>query len=449
MRHGRRWAGLVAWLVAWSAAAPAWAQQRPFSWLPQSQAQVPAPDQTNGQVPGLQQGVDQLRTRNSFGQGQGGMLNGFAAEALIPSEDYVLGPGDLLTIHFWGGEANLDFPVTVNPQGKIYLSRLGEVRAAGQTPQQLEATLRKQLQARTADTQLLVLLTQPRLIKVFVTGQVFSPGVYTIPAETRVSEVLRIAGGITDNGSIRRIQLTGADRAERQLDLSRFAFGGDIESNPKVQAGDQLRIPLITRRIGLAGQVTRPGIYELADGDSLAQLLALAGGATGQAGLSEAVYWPGGLQGQPASLQRLNLAASDTVLPEPKDGDILFVPAQRNPQDTNVVFVYGQVGRPGAVPYRAGAKLSDYLNAAGGPTPYSHLPGVRITRAARGEQAKVVEANAHDILYNGRFDLDPEVGPNDVIYVPESFFNFRNFSELSGLVLSGVGLVGVITGLFR
>ena len=61
----------------------------------------------------------------------------------------------------------------------------------------------------------------------------------------------------------------------------------------------------------------------------------------------------------------------------------------------------------------------------------------------------MTEANAHDILYNGRFDLDPEVGVNDIIFVPEAFLSFRNFSELSGLILSGVGLLGVVSGLFN
>jgi S-adenosylmethionine/arginine decarboxylase-like enzyme len=76
------------------------------------------------------------------------------------------------------------------------------------------------------------------------------------------------------------------------------------------------------------------------------------------------------------------------------------------------------------------------------------LQAVRITTAARQTQTEVRTVNAHDILYGGRFDLDPEVGVNDIVFVPESFITFRTFAEVSGLILSGVGLYGVFSNLF-
>jgi protein involved in polysaccharide export with SLBB domain len=381
-------------------------------------------------------------------QGGNGWNQPYASEGLTPGDDYRLGPGDSLSVHLWGGEIDLDHAVIVNPQGRVFLPRLGEVTASGQTPQQLEATLQKLVARRAAGMRVLVLLVQPRFIKVFASGQVDAPGVYVVPAETRLSEVLRLAGGITENGSLRQVAVSGSDGSDSKVDLYKFAYAGDLAQNPKLQAGDRVKVPLIGRRVAFLGQVIHPGLFELDDGDTAASLLDLAGGPSSAAAVAETTVWPGGLRGEPKPLQRLNLA--DRTGPPAKlaDGDIVFIPSQRNPLETSVVYVYGSVGQPGAVPYRAGNRLSDYLNAAGGPTVTAWLPGVRITTAARHTQTEVRTVNAQDILYGGRFDLDPEVGVNDIVFVPESFITFRTFAEVSGLILSGVGLYGVFSNLF-
>lgn len=113
------------------------------------------------------------------------------------------------------------------------------------------------------------------------------------------------------------------------------------------------------------------------------------------------------------------------------------------------VFVYGQVRQPGPVVYRHGARLSDYLNAAGGPTPQAWLQSVKVTKAGDGKRSTVTEANADLILFQGRYDLDPVLGPNDVVYVPEAFFSLQNFRELLALVLGGAGLIGLLSGFFH
>jgi protein involved in polysaccharide export with SLBB domain len=396
------------------------------------------------------------RQRPFSPQGGTGMLGGmgalynqpYASEGITPGDDYQLGPGDSLSVHLWGGDSDLDYPVVVNPQGRVFLPRLGEMRAAGLTPHELEGALQKLVGRRAPGMRVLVLLVQPRLIKVFASGQVGSPGVYTIPAETRLSEVLRVAGGISENGSLRQVAINKADGDVQAVDLYRFAYGGDLTQNPKLQAGDRVMVPMITRRVAMLGQVIRPGLFELTDADTVASLLDLAGGPSSEAAVREATVWPGGLRGEPQPLQRLNLAERDAKPSKLTDGDIVFIPSQRNLLESSVVYVYGSVGRPGAVPYRSGNRLSDYLNAAGGPTVTAWLQSVRVTRAARQQRTTVDSFNAYDILYGGRFDLDPEVGVNDIIFVPESFISFRTFSEVSGLILSGVGLFGVFSNLF-
>jgi protein involved in polysaccharide export with SLBB domain len=372
----------------------------------------------------------------------------YASEGLTPGEDYQLGPGDGLSVHLWGGEADLDYPVTVNPQGRVFLPRLGEVRAAGMTPRELEAALQRVVTRRSAAMRVLVLLVQPRYIKVFASGQIASPGVYTIPAETRLSEVLRLAGGISENGSLRHVSVSHADNSASSVDLYKFAYGGELTQNPKLHAGDKVLVPMIARRVAMLGQVIRPGLFELTDGDTVASLLDLAGGPSSEAAVREATVWPGGLRGEPKPLQRMNLSERGETPAKLSDGDIVFIPSQRNLLESSVVYVYGSVGRPGTVAYRSGNRLSDYLNAAGGPSMTAWLHGVRVTKAARQQRTEVQTVNAYDILYGGRFDLDPEIGVNDIIFVPESFISFRTFNEVSGLILSGVGLFGVFSNLF-
>ena len=390
------------------------------------------------------------RTRTLFGPGGGAGLNQpFASEGLTPGEDYQLGPGDGLNVHLWGGDSDLDYAVTVTPQGGIYLPRMGAVKVSGSTPRELEEQLQEVISRRSPATRVMVQLVQPRYIKVFASGQVGAPGVYTVPAETRLSETLRLAGGVPENGALRQVAITSLDGTKRQVDLYRFAYGGEIAENPKLKAGDRIQVPMIGRRVAFLGQVVRPGLYELTDGDTVASLLELAGGSSSDAALREATVWPGGLRGDNVAMRRLDLSEAPAKPAVLADGDIVFVPAQRNLLESSVVYVYGSVGRPGAIAYRAGSRLSDYLNAAGGPTPTAWLQGVRITKAARHARADVQTVNAYDILYNGRFDEDPTVGVNDIVFVPESFLSFRTFNDLSGLILSSVGLVGVFQNLFR
>lgn len=448
----RRWRALVAAPLCLMVSLSALAQT-----VPQGGGQAPT-----GQGWGTQTGLGALqapttgatspwaapRQRPLTTQTGLGPTQPYASEGLVPGEDYQLGPGDGLSVHLWGGDADMDYPVTVNPQGHVFLPRLGDVRAAGLTPRELEATLQRLVSRRSASMRVLVLLVQTRFIKVFASGQIASPGVYTIPAETRLSELLRYAGGIPENGSLRKVTIRHADLKEEAVDLYRFAYGGELNQNPKLHAGDRVMVPMIARRVALLGQVIRPGLFELTDGDTLSSLLELAGGPSSEAAIRDATVWPGGLRGEPHPLQRVNLAATPDKPAKLADGDIVFIPSQRNLLESSVVYVYGSVGRPGTVAYRSGNRLSDYLNAAGGPTVTAWLYGVRVTRAARLQRTDVLTYNAYDILYGGRFDLDPEIGVNDIIFVPESFLSFRTFNEVSGLILSGVGLFGVFSNLF-
>lgn len=386
------------------------------------------------------QGFGEEQNRRLFGPGATSPR--FAADSPLPKDDYRLGIGDALALHVTSPEGDFSYELTVTPQGDLFIPRIGQIPVMGRTVQQAEDRVNARIADREARGHLT--LTAPRQIKVFATGQLEAPGVYTVGAETRLTEIIREAGGLSPNGSVRRVQITSGKGDKKTCDLYRFVFSGDLSHNPKLEAGDRVEIPLITSRVALTGQVARPGIYELTAEDKLTDLLRMAGGPTAEAGLAGATIWRGGLQQEKTPPEPLNLSQGTDKI-NLKNGDVLFIPHRYTAEEENVVFVYGEVARPGAVPYRLGAKLSDYLIAAGGPTQEADLGGVRWTGR---NPSKLQVVNAHQILSDGRRDLDPQPQPGDVIFVPESFFVIRNFAEMSGLILGGATLLGLMVTLF-
>lgn len=378
----------------------------------------------------------------------------FANEGTL-LKDYEVQPGDQLEVHLWGRDVDLTYPLRVSPQGVIFVPRLGTVMVNGRTADGVQRLLQQRVSRVVRGVQAAVLIRQVTRIKAYVTGQVARPGTYTVPALTRVQELINRAGGIIGNGSQRSLQLASPDGATRYLDLTRFSLQGNIAHNPFVRAGERVHVPFVRKRVALTGEVVRPGVYEVLQGETLRDIMALAGGPRAGAGLSEATVWEGGLNADVSRRHTVDLrpalAAAGSAQDVPlQDGDIVFLPASKNPAEGNVVYVYGSVGSPGSVPYRVGARLSDYINMAGGPLQNADLSGTRITPAsAAGKATTSTVVDAYRIMYGGRFDQDPPLDVGTVVFVPERFFSFNNFADLAMLLNTTITLSTLIIGIIN
>lgn len=201
-------------------------------------------------------------------------------------EDYLLGPGDELIIDVWGASEK-NYSAYISPEGSIFIPDIGPVYLNGLNIKTAEIRLKSRLKSiySTLDqnTFAQVTLGQLRSININVVGEVERAGTYTLSAFSNVINVLINAGGPTEKGSFRLIQVFRKGRMISKVDLYEFLNGGKDYTSLKLQDQDVILIPPYINRVTIEGEVKRPALYELLDGETLSQALRYAGGFSPEA----------------------------------------------------------------------------------------------------------------------------------------------------------------------
>ncbi|MBI6546138.1 MAG: SLBB domain-containing protein [Cyanobacteria bacterium NC_groundwater_1444_Ag_S-0.65um_54_12] len=290
-----------------------------------------------------------------------------------------------------------------------------------------------------------------------LTGAVHRPGTYEfLPGDT-LADLLVLAHGpkpdaALSQGSLVNLQsMRKADRVERHIDLT-----ADNTLKRKLQHLDQLTIPnntlsfvsLPRTQVTVAGAVAKSGTYVLTLGTRLRDALALVGGIKPGSGLHEVRIYHKVRSGEArfenptkADAYKLLFENDESQNIQLQDGDLVLVPDSKDLAEDSAVYVHGQVGNPGKIPYRSNDRLSDYLNKSGGPLPRANLRRIIITRASTNETFAV---DAQRILREGHFEEDPILRPGDIVDVPEEFFYFANFHDVVNIVSAVASTVTIV-----
>jgi len=202
-------------------------------------------------------------------------------EKAVDPDLYVLGPYDRLLINLMGPEPRT-YHLPVLPEGYVFLPGVGAIHADGLTLSEFRRRLSKKVYEYFRNIELYCYLEVPRVFRVFVTGEVELPGAVEVSAVERVSDAIERAGGITDRGSTRLVTLERVAEVLR-VDLLRFRLEGDIELNPFLQSGDRIHVPPRGWDVKIPDRVKRPGHYEIIPGETIGDLIDLAGGLTKEA----------------------------------------------------------------------------------------------------------------------------------------------------------------------
>lgn len=200
-------------------------------------------------------------------------------DAPIDPARYVLGPNDVLELHFWGVE-NFRLRVTVDLEGRGFVPKVGYVDLRGKTLADAQVMLRDSVARYFPRLGFGVTLVEPRTFLVQVVDDVVRPGSYPARAVERVATLINRAGGFGPNASRRRIEVRRRDGTVLTADLLLYAITGDVKHNPYVLDGDAIRVPFQSLVATISGAVNRPGRYELVGTSDLAELVELAGGLT-------------------------------------------------------------------------------------------------------------------------------------------------------------------------
>ena len=167
------------------------------------------------------------------------------AEAAVDGDQYVIGPEDVLYIHVWKEDA-LTRTVPVRMDGKISLPLVQEIKAAGLTPLQLKEVLMRKFREFIENPIVSVTVVEVNSYKVYIIGQVRSPGVQRLRSETTVTQVIVLAGGFTEWANQKKILVVRKeDGREKRIKVNykRIMDGKDLDSNIILKAGDTVVVP--------------------------------------------------------------------------------------------------------------------------------------------------------------------------------------------------------------
>ncbi|HEX8246198.1 MAG TPA: SLBB domain-containing protein [Longimicrobium sp.] len=303
---------------------------------------------------------------------------GLAGEPLldrpVSRAEYRLGPGDVVDVAVFG-EVNRSATVTVSPEGTVLVPEIGVARVLGLNLDEAQERVRQVVYRYYRNVDVALTLARVRTFKVYLLGNVSSPGMRVATAATRVSEVLP---PFADDVHRRTVILRHRGGDSVRVDLARFLQLGDLAANPTLREGDAVVVPAVDRTVHVYGNVRYPGRYDFFTGETLADLLEVVNGGGGF--LSDAAdtvrisrFEPGGPR------QFLAMHRDQALGPQGRafvlrDADAVYVPVLGNFREQKVATVRGQVVRPGIYPVRPDTTtVRELVAMAGGFTPLASL----------------------------------------------------------------------------
>lgn len=348
--------------------------------------------------------------------------------SMATPENYRLGPGDEVIIDVWGASQNT-IRQEISPDGYVNITNLGPVYLNNMTIKEARQLLRQELGKIYADSgnNIQVTLGNIRTIQVNVMGEVLAPGTYALSSLSTVFYALYSAGGVSEIGSLRNVQVARAGKTVARLDVYDYIMKGKIQDDIRLQDGDVVIVPAYDELVKITGKVKRPMFYEMKHGESAATLLKYAGGFSADAYKKSIRVLR--KDGKEFSVRTVN----DTDLSTFKlmDGDVVSVDSILN-RFNNRLEVKGAVYHPGVY------ELSGSLNTVR-----------QLVEKADGLLGDAFTGRA--VLYRERENLTKEVLPvdiegilngtapdialqkNDILYIP----SIHDLQDMGQVTISG------------
>ena len=339
---------------------------------------------------------------------------------------YVLSAGDELLINVWG-DSELNLKLKVSPEGTILIPNLGPVSVSGLTIETAENRIRQELgrimstlsgDTDGANTFVSVSLSQIRSIKVNIVGEVVAPGTYTLPSFATLFNALYAAGGVNEIGSLRGIKVYRNSKEVAKLDVYDYLLNGKYNTNIRLEENDMVIVSPYDQLAVVQGKVKRNRIFELKKGETLSQLLNMAGGFTGDAYKKDVrVKRKAGSRYQIATVTEDKYPTFAMM-----DGDSLLVDSVI-PFYENRLTVTGAVWRPGEYELNGAVHtVRQLVDQAAGLKGDEFAGRAQITRLNPDFTTTVIAVDIRGIL-NGTAP-DMELKPEDQLSIP-SLFDLR------------------------
>ena len=356
----------------------------------------------------------------------------FAPSSNLPTpQNYVLGPGDEIFIDIWGAnQANIR--QVISPDGTINIPDLGLVNLNGMTVKEADSYMRRRLgqiysvDGENAKSDIKLTLGNIRTIQVHVMGEVTNPGTYYLSSLSNIYHALYSAGGVSNLGTLRDIQLIRKGKVIAHLDIYDFIREGKM-IDTILEEGDIINVPTYDIVVDITGNIKRPMSYELVEGETIADLVDYAAGFTGDAYKKNLrMIRKNGSEYQIFTIDEQEYPDFKLV-----DGDAIAVGAMLD-RFENKIEIKGAVYRPGT--YQLGGDIhtvSQLIAKAEGLKGEAFTNRALITRERDDLTLEIIPVDIKAVLAGTAADI--ELQKNDVLYIP----SIHDLNDIGNITVSG------------
>lgn len=358
----------------------------------------------------------------------------FAPNVNMPTpENYVLGPGDEVIIDVWG-DSELNLKYTITPDGYIAVPGLGRIQLSGMNIQQATTRIRNSfssiysdLDSSTPRTFLGISVGNTRSIKVNVMGEVKVPGTYTMTSFASAFHALYAAGGPNEIGGLRSIRIYRGGKVVANIDLYEYLMKGNSQKDITLRDGDIVKVDPHQILAQITGEVKRPMKYEMKPAESMEDLVAFAGGFTGNAFRGNVEVTRRGA----TEMETYTVNSDQYPYFNLNDGDLIQVDKILN-RFTNKVEISGAVNRAGTFGISDQIRtVKDLINAAQGIRGDAYLQRGLLYRQLEDFSTEMQSVNIDDLLKNRIPDI--VLRKNDRLFIPSIY----NINEEVNITISG------------
>ena len=309
-----------------------------------------------------------------------------------PDSGYMLDVGDILQIQLVGQNDYIeDFPI--NSDGSINLPDIGEIIVAGLSLDDTSELIKAKVKSAFIATEAFITLSEIRDVNILVTGNAQNPGIYTLTGNSNILHAISAAGGISEFGSLREINLLRDNKIIESLDVYNLLIEGQYNLKKRLRSGDVVFIEARKNIVTIDGAINRPAKYEALENQKLINIIEYANGINRKADLKN------------ISLERM-VDGSLKTIPVPnnsyfeainvQDGDLIYIREHPYRQ----AKISGAVMKPGSYTMAAGETINDLIKKAGGYTDNAYEFGAIYLN----EDAKLINEKSKEVLYQAFID---------------------------------------------
>lgn len=308
----------------------------------------------------------------------------FGSTSGAASRDYVLGPGDAVTLALWGDKEKV-YRLIINQDGAVFVEGVGLVPIGGRNVAEAEKLLRDRLSRiysgiNRGSAFVNLSLGNPGPKRIFILGEVKVPGGYVFSGMTNVLSALYFAQGPTDIGTVRNLVLNRGGK-KYSIDVYSYLMDGELPKPDVLQDGDVIFAGRADMLVEITGDVGRPATYEMKAGEGIKELLKYAGNlnptAARQKLTLQRIFPNGKKDFVDLETPQEYLTGKATV--DLQDGDKILVEKSNEPSE-DFITISGPVKYPGTYESAGLKSVSQLIEKAGGLLEEAYLGRVHVVR---------------------------------------------------------------------